>query len=100
MIYITAIIRRTALERTVSALDKIGVRGITITDVRGLGEELDLYRTYAFHARLEVLAHDNEEERITDAILAETSQGIPGDGLIMSWPVKRAIRIRTGSDFA
>jgi len=95
MVLIDAIIRSTALEKTITALKAAGVKGMTFAEVKGLGEELDLYRSYSFHTRLQLLVPEDDENRIVDLILAQTSTGTQGDGLIMVHPISRAIKIRT-----
>jgi len=44
---ITAIIRSLCLEKVIAGLNKLGVKGITVSEVKGRGEEVILYRNYS-----------------------------------------------------
>jgi nitrogen regulatory protein P-II 1 len=110
MIKIEAIIRPQRIDEVKSALDEIGVTGMTVTEVRGAGAQ----KGYTQHYRgaeytvnliqklkLEIVADDAEVERIVQAIAAAARTGEIGDGKIFLSPVIDAIRIRTderGSD--
>ena len=105
MIKIEAVIRPQRLEEVKTALDDLGVTGMTVTEVRGSGKQ----KGYTQHYRgaeytvnliqklkLEIVAADNEVNRIVDAISAAARTGEIGDGKIFLSPVLDAIRIRTG----
>ncbi|MFM2222739.1 MAG: hypothetical protein RLZZ78_996 [Armatimonadota bacterium] len=105
MIKIEAVIRPQRLDEVKTALDDLGVTGMTVTEVRGSGKQ----KGYTQHYRgaeytvnliqklkLEIVAADNEVDRIVDAISAAARTGEIGDGKIFLSPVLDAIRIRTG----
>ncbi|MEY4914513.1 MAG: P-II family nitrogen regulator [Armatimonadaceae bacterium] len=105
MIKIEAVIRPQRLDEVKTALDDLGVTGMTVTEVRGSGKQ----KGYTQHYRgaeytvnliqklkLEIVAADNEVNRIVDAISAAARTGEIGDGKIFLSPVLDAIRIRTG----
>ena len=105
MITIEAVIRPQRLDEVKTALDDLGVTGMTVTEVRGSGKQ----KGYTQHYRgaeytvnliqklkLEIVAADNEVDRIVDAISAAARTGEIGDGKIFLSPVLDAIRIRTG----
>lgn len=105
MIKIEAVIRPQRLDEVKTALDDLGVTGMTVTEVRGSGKQ----KGYTQHYRgaeytvnliqklkLEIVAADNEVDRIVDAISAAARTGEIGDGKIFVSPVLDAIRIRTG----
>jgi nitrogen regulatory protein P-II 1 len=105
MIKIEAVIRPQRLDEVKTALDDLGVTGMTVTEVRGSGKQ----KGYTQHYRgaeytvnliqklkLEIVAADNEVNRIVDAISAAARTGEIGDGKIFLSPVHDAIRIRTG----
>jgi len=105
MIKIEAVIRPQRLDEVKTALDDLGVTGMTVTEVRGSGKQ----KGYTQHYRgaeytvnliqklkLEIVAADNEVDRIVDAISAAARTGEIGDGKIFLSPVMDAIRIRTG----
>ena len=105
MIKIEAVIRPQRLDEVKTALDDLGVTGMTVTEIRGSGKQ----KGYTQHYRgaeytvnliqklkLEIVAADNEVNRIVDAISAAARTGEIGDGKIFLSPVLDAIRIRTG----
>jgi nitrogen regulatory protein P-II 1 len=105
MIKIEAVIRPQRLDEVKTALDDLGVTGMTVTEVRGSGKQ----KGYTQHYRgaeytvnliqklkLEIVAADSEVDRIVDAISAAARTGEIGDGKIFLSPVLDAIRIRTG----
>ena len=105
MIKIEAVIRPQRLDEVKTALDDLGVTGMTVTEVRGSGKQ----KGYTQHYRgaeytvnliqklkLEIVAADNEVNRIVDAISAAARTGEIGDGKIWTIPVGTLVRIRTG----
>ena len=105
MIKIEAVIRPQRLDEVKTALDDLGVTGMTVTEVRGSGKQ----KGYTQHYRgaeytvnliqklkLEIVAADAEVDRIVDAISTAARTGEIGDGKIFLSPVLDAIRIRTG----
>ena len=102
---ITAIIKPFKLDEVREALSTIGVQGITVTEVKGFGRQkghTEVYRgasvtvDFVAKAKLEILAKDDEVERITAAIIASANTGNIGDGKIWVTPVEDVIRVRTG----
>jgi nitrogen regulatory protein P-II 1 len=105
MIKIEAVIRPQRLDEVKTALDDLGVTGMTVTEVRGSGKQ----KGYTQHYRgaeytvnliqklkLEIVAADSDVDRIVDAISTAARTGEIGDGKIFLSPVLDAIRIRTG----
>ena len=102
---ILAVVKPFKLEEVRTALDKIGVRGMTVSEANGYGRQkghTEIYRgseyTSAFmpKVRLEMAVADNEVDRTIDAIRAAARTGQIGDGKIFVLPMERAIRVRTG----
>jgi len=102
---IEAIIKPFKLDEAKAALEKIGIQGMTITEVRGFGRQRghsELYRgaeyVVEFHpkVKIEILAADCQVEKITGAIVDSCATGKIGDGKIFVLPVGDVIRIRTG----
>jgi len=104
MTRIEAIIRPQRLDEVKTALDDIGVTGMTVSEVRGAGAQ----KGYTQHYRgaeytvnllqkikLEIVAPDSEVEPIIGAIIGAARTGEIGDGKIFTYPVGDAIRIRT-----
>ncbi|MDE3151214.1 MAG: P-II family nitrogen regulator [Gemmatimonadota bacterium] len=96
---VTAIVRGLALERVEEQLERLGVPGVTVTQVQGFGEYRDFFRHdwSVGHARLELFVPRADADRYVHAILKAASTGDAGDGIIAVAPVESVIRIRDGS---
>ena len=100
---IVAIIRTPALEATVTALQRIGVRGITVFKGKGFGEHPIshnfLSRDWAAdEVKIEIYAGRDQAERIAATIIDAAHSGAPGDGLVAILPVERVFSVRTRAD--
>jgi nitrogen regulatory protein P-II 1 len=101
---IEAIIRPFKLDEVKEALIEEGVRGLTVSEVRGYGRQkghTETYRGSEYHIefipkiKIEVVIEDEKEEQVIDAILRTASTGQVGDGKIFISNIEDAIRIRT-----
>ena len=105
MIKIEAVIRPQRLEEVKAALDEIGISGMTVTEVRGAGQQ----KGYTQHYRgaeytvsliqklkLEIVVGKADTERVVAALVEAARTGEIGDGKIFLVPVTDALRIRTG----
>jgi hypothetical protein len=54
------IVRTTSLERIVQSLERIGINNMTISEIKGLGEELRLNNPYSIHDKIEVITSDEK----------------------------------------
>ena len=81
-----------------------GIRGLTISEVRGYGRQkghTETYRGSEYRIefvpkiKIEVVVDDNIADKVIDAILRTAKTGQVGDGKIFIIDVKDAIRIRT-----
>ena len=102
---IEAVIRPEKLNQVKAALEAIDALGMTITDVRGRGEQKGLefinragkYRIDLLpKIKLEVVVPDNESEKVIATIIEAAHTGNIGDGKIFVTEVQQSIRIRTG----
>jgi nitrogen regulatory protein P-II 1 len=102
---ITAIVKPFKLDDVKSALKDAGVTGMTVTEVQGFGRQAghtEVYRGAEYtidfvpKVRLEILADDEDVERLTDVIAESARTGKIGDGKVWVTTVERALRIRTG----
>jgi len=102
---IEAIIRPFKLEEVKEALVEEGVRGLTISEVRGYGRQkghTETYRGSEYRIefvpkiKIEVVVEDSKVEKIVDAILNTGKTGQVGDGKIFIYNVEDVVRIRTG----
>ncbi|MEO8858348.1 MAG: P-II family nitrogen regulator [Burkholderiaceae bacterium] len=102
---ITSIVRPYKLDEVRDALERVGVSGITVTEVRGFGRQkghTELYRgaeyVVDFLPKLKVEAVVPDE--LLDAALEEIQQaartGNIGDGKVFITRIDQVIRIRTG----
>ena len=102
---IEAIIRPFRIDDIREALGEIGVRGMTITEVKGYGRQkghTELYRGSEYQIdflpkiKIEVIVSDKMVDKVVDTILKAAKTGQVGDGKIFVYPVEDAIRVRTG----
>jgi nitrogen regulatory protein P-II 2 len=102
---VMAIIKPFKLDEVRQALLKLGLQGMTVTNVRGYGRQkghTEIYRgaEYALNfvpkLKIEVVVPDKEVEKAVDAILGGARTGRIGDGKVFVVPAEQALRIRTG----
>ena len=101
---IEAIIRPFKLDEVKEALVEEGVRGLTISEVRGYGRQkghTETYRGSEYRIefipkiKIEVIVEDSSVDKVVDAILKTAKTGQVGDGKIFISTVNEVIRIRT-----
>jgi nitrogen regulatory protein P-II 1 len=101
---IEAYVRPFKLDDVKSALMEIGVKGMSVSEVKGFGRQkghTELYRGSEYNvdflpkSKLEVVVADELVESVVDAIARVAHTGQVGDGKIFILPVEDAIRIRT-----
>jgi nitrogen regulatory protein P-II 1 len=101
---IEAIIRPFKLDDVREALSEIGVRGMTLTEVKGYGRQkghTELYRGSEYKIdflpkiKVEIIANDSMVENIVATIIKAAKTGQVGDGKIFVSPVQDVIRVRT-----
>lgn len=92
---VTAFVRTSSLKQIVSSLREIGIGGITVAEIRGVGEELSLDRPYSVHNRIDIVVPDATADQVVQVILEHARTGLEGDGVIVVHPADRVIRIRT-----
>jgi len=102
---IEAIVKPFKLEEVKEALNAAGIRGITMSEVRGFGRQkghTELYRGAEYvveflpKIKLELVLPDDLVEKALEAIAGSAKTGRIGDGKIFIFPLDEAIRIRTG----
>ncbi|MDR3202409.1 MAG: P-II family nitrogen regulator [Bifidobacteriaceae bacterium] len=102
---VTAIIQPYRLDEVKSALESVGVRGITVTEANGFGRQkghTEVYRGAEYtidlvpKVRLDAVVDDSDVAAVTDAIVKSAQTGKIGDGKIWVSPVDELIRVRTG----
>jgi nitrogen regulatory protein P-II 2 len=102
---ITAILKPFKLDDVREALSDIGVKGVTVTEVKGFGRQkghTELYRGAEYvvdflpKVKVEVAVMDEMVEPAIEAITRIASTGKIGDGKIFVTNLEQVIRIRTG----
>jgi len=102
---IIAVIKPFKLDEVRDALTRIGIHGMTVTEVKGYGRQkghMEIYRgaEYAINflpkLRIEVAIASEQLEQVMDAIASAAKTGLIGDGKIFVLPLEHAVRIRTG----
>jgi nitrogen regulatory protein PII len=102
---IEAIIKPFKLEEVKDALAKIGIQGMTVTEVSGFGRQKghkEMYRgaEYAVELvpkiKIEVVIPDPVVTQVLEAIAKAAKTGKIGDGKIFISAIEEAVRIRTG----
>jgi len=102
---IEAIIKPFKLDEVKEALTKLGIQGMSVSEVKGFGRQkghTELYRGAEYvvdflpKVKVEILIEDEKVAAVTDAIVAAARTGRIGDGKIFVSPVDDAVRIRTG----
>ena len=102
---IEAIIKPFKLEEVKEALNELGLKGLTVTEVKGFGRQkghTELYRGAEYvvdflpKVKIEVVLEDALVDRAVEAIQNAANTGRIGDGKIFVIPIEEVIRIRTG----
>ena len=102
---VAAIIKPFKLDDVREALSEIGVRGITVTEVKGFGRQkghAELYRGAEYvvdflpKVKMEVAVTDGLLDQVIEAITSSARTGKIGDGKIFVTGLDQILRIRTG----
>jgi len=102
---IEAIIKPFKLDDVKEALNKIGINGMTINEVKGFGRQRghkEIYRGAEYQVdfipkiKIDVVVDSSLSDQVVDAISKSANTGKIGDGKIFVFPVGEAVRIRTG----
>jgi nitrogen regulatory protein PII len=102
---VIAIIKPFKLDDVRAALETVGVRGMTVAEVKGFGRQrghTEIYRgaeylvSFLPKTRVEIAVPDERVEAVVEAILSAARTGAIGDGKIFVTPLERAVRVRTG----
>ncbi|MBI3599192.1 MAG: P-II family nitrogen regulator [Nitrospinae bacterium] len=102
---IEAIIKPFKLDEVKDELNKVGVQGITVSEVKGFGRQkghTELYRGAEYvvdflpKVKMEIIVQDDIAEKVVQTIINAARTGRIGDGKIFVCSVEDVIRIRTG----
>jgi nitrogen regulatory protein P-II 2 len=102
---VMAVIKPFKLDEVRDALTRIGVQGLTVTEVRGYGRQkghTEIYRgaeyavSFLPKIKLEIACPSDQVDKVVETIASAAKTGQIGDGKIFVTALDHAIRIRTG----
>ena len=102
---ITAIIKPFKIDEVRGAVSDVGVRGLTVTEVRGFGRQrghTEIYRGAEYvvefvpKTKIEIAVDDELVDMVIEAIMKSAKTGKVGDGKIFVFDLEQVVRIRTG----
>ncbi len=102
---VTAVIKPFRLDDVRDALSELGVKGMTVTEVKGFGRQkghTELYRGAEYAVdflpkiKLEVAVDANLLEQVVEMVVTAARTEKIGDGKIFVTDIEEVVRIRTG----
>jgi nitrogen regulatory protein P-II 2 len=102
---VMAIIKPFKLDEVRDALNRIGLQGLTVTEVKGYGRQkghTEIYRgaeyavSFLPKIKLEIACASDQADKVIDTITSAAKTGQIGDGKIFVVSLDHAVRIRTG----
>ena len=105
---VEAYIQPFMLQKVTDGLHQIHIHGMSVSEIKGFGKEKD--EAYPHHSRdyaveftpkikLEIICHDEEVEKIIDAIKKNAHTGRKGDGkIIVCDSIEKIVSIRTSEE--
>ncbi len=105
MKFVIAIVKPSKLDEVREALSKVGVKGMTVSEVKGYGRQkghTEVYRGAEYQIdflpkiKIETAVEDADLPRIIEAVTGSAKTGKIGDGKIFVLDLADVVRIRTG----
>jgi nitrogen regulatory protein P-II 1 len=102
---VTAVVKPHKWEDVRSALETLGVTGMTVSEVSGYGRQkghTEVYRGAEYDialvpkVRIEIVVEDADTDDVVATIVSAAQTGRIGDGKVWVVPVESAVRVRTG----
>jgi nitrogen regulatory protein P-II 1 len=102
---VTAVIKPFKLDDVKTALEVLGVQGLTVSEVQGFGRQrghTEVYRGAEYtvdmvpKVRIDVLVAEADVNKVVDAVVEAARTGKIGDGKVWVTPVETLVRVRTG----
>jgi nitrogen regulatory protein PII len=102
---IEAIIKPFKLEEVKDGLSRLGIKGMTVTEVKGFGRQKghkEVYRGAEYQVdfvpkvKIEVVLDSKQVSHAIALIQEKARTGKIGDGKIFILPIEEVVRIRTG----
>ena len=104
---IEAIIKPHKLDDVKDGLTEIGIKGMTVTEVKGYGRQkghTEIYRGAEYvvdflpKVKIEIVVPADIADQVVDKIRETANTGKIGDGKIFVLPIERIVRVRTGEE--
>ena len=102
---VTAVVKPHKWEEVRAALEGVGVRGMTVSEVSGYGRQrghTEIYRgaeydiTLVPKVRIEIVVDEAEVQAVVGTVVNAAQTGRIGDGKVWVQPVDSVVRVRTG----
>jgi nitrogen regulatory protein P-II 1 len=97
---VVAFIRNSSLPEVEEELRKLGIKGISVFQVKGYGEYANFSKKdwMVTSTKIEIFTELSHVEPIVKTILETASHGLEGDGIVAVLPVEKMYRIRTKAE--
>ena len=101
---IVAVIKPFKLDDVKEALDRLEIKGMTVSEAQGYGRQSghsEVYRgaeyqvSFVPKVRIEIAVDDAMADQVVDTIVAAAQTGKIGDGKIWVVPIDELVRVRT-----
>ncbi len=102
---VEAVIKPFKLEEVKEGLSSLGVKGMTVSEVKGFGRQKghsEIYRgaeytvDFVAKVKIEIVVDDEMCDKVVGVLLEHAKTGQIGDGKVFVLPIEKAYRIRTG----
>jgi nitrogen regulatory protein P-II 1 len=102
---IEAIIKPFKLDDVKEALNQIGIKGMTVSEVKGYGRQKghkEIYRGAEYEVdfipktKIEIIIDAGQVDQVVETIRAAANTDKIGDGKIFVLPIEEVVRVRTG----
>jgi len=102
---IEVIIKPFKLDDVKEALNKIGIKGMTISEVKGFGRQkghTEIYRGAEYvvdflpKIKMEIIIDTDMVDQVIETVVSAARTGKIGDGKIFVLPIEKIVRVRTG----
>ncbi|CAK8721715.1 Nitrogen regulatory protein P-II family [Candidatus Electrothrix laxa] len=102
---VEVIIKPFKLDAVKTALNDIGIKGMTISEVKGYGRQkghTEIYRGAEYKVdflpkiKVEIIVEADMVDKVIDVVVEAARTGKIGDGKIFVLPVEKIVRVRTG----
>jgi nitrogen regulatory protein P-II 1 len=102
---IEAIIKPFKLDDVKEALNGIGIKGMTISEVKGYGRQkghTEIYRGAEYvvdflpKIKMEIIVDADQVDKVIETVVEAARTGKIGDGKIFVLPIEKIVRVRTG----